>query len=515
MAEHNLHVGDTAPQLQFTINEDLTNADNVEIRYRKPDSNENYFPGTITDVTVGTVVYQLSSSGDLDDTGIWNFWIHADFNDGTSKDYNPVIINVYEPGKLYICYPYGTTSSEEGDYSMPTEAFRVVYNNTISGLTADDVQDALDEINNNLETLTASEVAYVNTTSGLTADKVQTAIDEIYSAYGHNKRYTVGTSPGDYTSIQDAINAAVADGHTTSSNQAVVVVKPGTYTEITNELTLEPFVNLSSVLIGDTSSVVFSGKVIVNFSNDGEYTSITGLTLNSQMLENALEFSGIHIQTLYMNSCNISSIASGLSAVLMDNTGVGSKIVADKVNLIGNATSTECTLKSSNGIFSLKNGSVSSVNVIGSVQLSGSAKLEIKRSATIGQLFCVDTSLIEAAICSMSSGVVPLLTTNSTGVSVFYGVYANSNSPTFIADGTGGFVYGLITYNNSSTGRGFDSTLNSGSGALLLEVESTPFRTGIVDPTHSPANAGEPYYRTDTHEFFLWDGAAWHKITLA
>ena len=61
---------------------------------------------------------------------------------------------------------------------MPTTATEVCYDNTTSGLTATDVQAAIDEIVDEMPT-TAAEVSYDNTTSGLTATDVQAAIDEL------------------------------------------------------------------------------------------------------------------------------------------------------------------------------------------------------------------------------------------------------------------------------------------------------------------------------------------------
>lgn len=55
------------------------------------------------------------------------------------------------------------------------EADDVAYDNTSSGLTATNVQAAIDEVNGK----DASDIAYVNTTSGLTATNVQAAIDEV------------------------------------------------------------------------------------------------------------------------------------------------------------------------------------------------------------------------------------------------------------------------------------------------------------------------------------------------
>lgn len=62
-----------------------------------------------------------------------------------------------------------------GGGSGASSAADVSYNNTISGLTADDVQEALDE----LAARNAAGVSYNNTSSGLTADDVQEAVDEL------------------------------------------------------------------------------------------------------------------------------------------------------------------------------------------------------------------------------------------------------------------------------------------------------------------------------------------------
>lgn len=64
-----------------------------------------------------------------------------------------------------------------------TTAADVSYDNTSSHLTADDVQEAIDELNTAIESITVSadDVSYDNTDSGLTASDVQAAIDELKS----------------------------------------------------------------------------------------------------------------------------------------------------------------------------------------------------------------------------------------------------------------------------------------------------------------------------------------------
>lgn len=59
------------------------------------------------------------------------------------------------------------------------DAADVAYDNTQSGLTADDVQEAIDELKAAIVTPEADDVAYDNTQSGLAATNVQAAIDEL------------------------------------------------------------------------------------------------------------------------------------------------------------------------------------------------------------------------------------------------------------------------------------------------------------------------------------------------
>lgn len=68
-----------------------------------------------------------------------------------------------------------------GTLSGGTIDATVTYDNAVSGLTATDVQAAIDEVTGDLANidLAASNVTYNNSTSGLTATDVQAAIDEV------------------------------------------------------------------------------------------------------------------------------------------------------------------------------------------------------------------------------------------------------------------------------------------------------------------------------------------------
>lgn len=71
----------------------------------------------------------------------------------------------------------------------------VTYDNTGSGLTATDVQAAIDELASGAGTIAAASVTYDNTVSGLTAADVQAAIDELKALIPATPQYiTTGLS---------------------------------------------------------------------------------------------------------------------------------------------------------------------------------------------------------------------------------------------------------------------------------------------------------------------------------
>lgn len=75
-----------------------------------------------------------------------------------------------------------------GGGSAEIQAANVTYDNTSSGMTADDVQDAIDELHS------SSNIAYDNTASGLTATNVKAALDELATG-GSGSTYDFDLDP--------------------------------------------------------------------------------------------------------------------------------------------------------------------------------------------------------------------------------------------------------------------------------------------------------------------------------
>ena len=106
-------------------------------------------------------------------------------------------------------------SSEYRD-ATPTAASAVTYDGTQSGLSATNVQSAIDELAGEIpSSFDAEEITYDNTTSGLTADDVQEAIDEVNGKFASLSQFPL--LPTDATDGTYKLQAVKADGTVTYS----------------------------------------------------------------------------------------------------------------------------------------------------------------------------------------------------------------------------------------------------------------------------------------------------------
>lgn len=99
---------------------------------------------------------------------------------------NQTVLCAVNGGVLTVFVSAGTTTIDADD---------VNYDNSGSGLTATDVQDAIDELKADMPVIpasyAASAITYDNTVSGLTAADVQAAIDELAASINPSGSVTV------------------------------------------------------------------------------------------------------------------------------------------------------------------------------------------------------------------------------------------------------------------------------------------------------------------------------------
>lgn len=192
--------------------------------------------------------------------------------------------------------------------SSISDASDVVYNNAVSGLTATNVQDAIDEVYGDIPTSFAgSDVTYNNAVSGLTATDVQTAIDEI--ALGGS-----GTEHGLYElwSNPDIVSAfipqtvTINDVDPTKFDALIFVTeaKPSEqYGAVYNEIEATYFNNFGS----DRYLIAF---YIQSGSYHGGSRKITNITTTSTSI--SIVFGDGYDDSVVSNTCGIPIRIMGL-----------------------------------------------------------------------------------------------------------------------------------------------------------------------------------------------------------
>jgi len=95
-------------------------------------------------------------------------------------DGSPIKLTVESDYSIKVLDSLGVQMYLSSSVTAPINASEIVYDNTGSGMTADDVQDAIDELKTEIdEPVAAEDVTFDNAVSGMDAEDVQAAIDEL------------------------------------------------------------------------------------------------------------------------------------------------------------------------------------------------------------------------------------------------------------------------------------------------------------------------------------------------
>lgn len=78
-----IYINQTALEIIVTVGIDITGALALLIKYTKPDGTSGSFNAVSTDDTNGIIKYEIDSSSDIDQAGLWHFWGHITFSDGS------------------------------------------------------------------------------------------------------------------------------------------------------------------------------------------------------------------------------------------------------------------------------------------------------------------------------------------------------------------------------------------------------------------------------------------------
>lgn len=92
-----IYVGQTALIFEVTLNSDVTGSTCL-VKYKKPNGIVGEFPATIINATTGVIRASPTSVDDLDVAGLWTFWGHVTFSDGSVAAGEPVQEQIYDEG---------------------------------------------------------------------------------------------------------------------------------------------------------------------------------------------------------------------------------------------------------------------------------------------------------------------------------------------------------------------------------------------------------------------------------
>ena len=91
-------------RIQLTCGQDIKDALETEIRYRKPDGTEGEWENDGENDEKGIIYHDLDEPGEeekpeLDQTGIWTFWAYVKFSDGRTGYGEAAQVRVYPEGE--------------------------------------------------------------------------------------------------------------------------------------------------------------------------------------------------------------------------------------------------------------------------------------------------------------------------------------------------------------------------------------------------------------------------------
>jgi len=267
------------------------------------------------------------------------------------------------------------------------------------------------------------------------------------------------TDPGTHTSIQAAINQAVADGFG-PSNPTVILVKPGTYVE---NVALSGGINLQAAAAGKGFSTQITGQVTMNTAG---VVSVNAIDVAAPSGLDAIVFSGATFQQLYL--ANSVAYASGTASSLnMSNTGAGSSVVIDNVNFRSVGGGTGTPVVASVGVLQGRGGTFWPTSPVSSaISLSGTANSFLSSADVFGQVNLAGSAGFSIGTSQIRSGNVPGVVDNTAGDVLLASTGFNTLTPTNVVttNGVGNVYYTQLTWTLPGQSMPAGTILLPGSG---------------------------------------------------
>lgn len=297
----------------------------------------------------------------------------------------------------------------------------------------------------------------------------------------------------------------IGKAFTVATSGTAIFAWPGTYAE---NLTFKAGVSLTApvkfaVYVTGNHTVNLSGTMVVE---NVILQSTTGVTLT---------FSGTSSQNFQLLGSSVNS-GSG-DAINWTNTNAASKIYFEDgtCNVTTSGATARCFYSTTGAAGNLIANRVSfKLNNPNNVciGLGGAVVFNHLSDQIIGQVVIADTAVATMGLISLTTTSVPVLVTNSSGMSTFADVTVSTTASPAIT-GAGAHTFVAVLY--VSTGSGGASTLNGGLGPIGLPMSSVKIRTASLLPAGQIAaglNSGGIEF--DGSFLYITAGTTRYKITM-
>ncbi|MEK6700932.1 MAG: hypothetical protein AABZ53_01605, partial [Planctomycetota bacterium] len=315
-------------------------------------------------------------------------------------------------------------------------------------------------------------------------------------------RYVVSAIPaeGTHTSIQQAIDAAVADGYN-AGNPTVILVRPGNYAE---DITLAGGVHLQGAVAGKSFATQLTGSVTYSGGGGGGVVSIQAIDIATPGGSDAITFAGSGFQQLYLSDC-VAYATSTNSSLVMSNTASGSSVIIDNVNFrsVGGGSGTPIVISA--GTLQGRGGTFWPTSVVQTaISMTGGAAY-LQTADVFGPINLQGNAGFSIANSQIRSGNGPGIVDNTSADILV----ADTGFNTIVAgnvattNGVGGLYYTQLTYTLPGQGMPPSAILLPGSGptgpagpvgpqgpAGAQGPQGDPGATGAQGPQGDPGAAG-------------------------
>jgi hypothetical protein len=264
----------------------------------------------------------------------------------------------------------------------------------------------------------------------------------------------------------------IGKAFTVATSGTTIFCWPGTYAE---NLTFKAGVSLTApvkfaVYVTGNHTANLSGTMVVE---NVILQSTTGITLT---------FSGTSSQNFQLLGSSVNS-GSG-DAINWTNTNSASKIYFEDgtCNVSTSGATARCFYSTTGSAGSvIANRVTFKLNNYDNVCLGigGAISFTHTSDAVVGQMVIANTASLTSALCTHTTATTPVLTTTSSGMTMFLDCIEISTA-TPIITGAGAFSYSAVIL--PSTGAGSNSTLNGGIGSICLQMAPLKIRPGTLKP---------------------------------